>query len=296
MNITTIDFAKKVGAKITVGPKMRMTFADGRESSCNLQSEMEFMIGEVKSKATFRLISNLLPGMDLILGKTWLKEAKPTIDFESGAVRVNGLHALGPKLESPLVTPVSATDLLALATILAMAVATSTVTSEKSASIPSEFQQFAGTPPVSVYVKSPVEPPAVHVSVVGAKAMHKTLKVDNELTALLFVGAADDQAALGGVTPVHPALKGLVNQFQDSVLTSELKKGVPESKLTHKIDLVDGSDPPGQRPFRLSAVEATEISKQLTELSIASFRIMPSYRVARQVEFQASFDLRDIVI
>lgn len=107
----------------------------------------------------------------------------------------------------------------------------------------------------------------MHVSVVGAKAMHKTLKVDNELTALLFVGAADDQAALGGVTPVHPALKGLVNQFQDSVLTSELKKGVPESKLTHKIDLVDGSDPPGQRPFRLSA---TEISKQLTEL-IASF-------------------------
>ena len=149
VNITTIDFAKKVGAKITVGPKMRMTFADGRESSCNLQSEMEFMIGEVKSKATFRLISNLLPGMDL-----------------------------------------SATDLLALATILAMAVAMSTVTSEKSASIPSEFQQFAGTPPVSVYVKSPVEPPAVHVSVVGAKAMHKTLKVDNELTALLFVGGS----------------------------------------------------------------------------------------------------------
>ena len=43
---------------------------------------------------------------------------------------------------------------------------------------------------------------------------------------------------------------------------------MPESKLTHKIELVDGSDPPGQteRPFRLSAAEATEISKQLTEL------------------------------
>ena len=56
---------------------------------------MEFKIGEVKSKAAFRLITNLLPGVNLILGKTWLKEAKPTIDFESGAVRINGLHALG---------------------------------------------------------------------------------------------------------------------------------------------------------------------------------------------------------
>ena len=108
-----------------------MIFADGRESVCNLQSEMEFKIGEVKSKATFRLITNLLPGLDLILGKTWLKEAKPVIDFESVAVQVNGLHALNPKVELPTPTPISATDLLALATILATAVATTTVTSGK---------------------------------------------------------------------------------------------------------------------------------------------------------------------
>ena len=267
VNITTMNFAKEAGAKITVGPKIRMIFADGRESVCNLQSEMEFKIGEVRSKASFRLITNLLPGVDVILEKAWLKETKPTIDFESGAVQVNGLHALDPKAESLSPTPISATDLLALATILATAVATSAITPGKSTSIPLEFQQFAGgIPPASVYVKPAVEPPAVYVSVVGAKAMHKTLKGNNELTALLFVGAADDQAASGGATPVHPALKWLVSQFQDSVLTSELRKGVPESKLTHKIDLVDRSDPPGQRPFRLSAAEATEISKQLTEL------------------------------
>ena len=132
-------------------------------------------------------------------------------------------------MELPTPTPVSTTDLLALATILATvtdllalatilatAVATATVTSGKSASIPVEFQQFAGTPPAAVYVKPAVEPPAVHVTVVGAKAMHKTLKENsNELTALFFVGTADDQAASGGATSVHPALKGLVSQFQD---------------------------------------------------------------------------------
>ena len=80
------------------------------------------------------------------------------------------------------------------------------------------------------------------------------------------------------MTSVHPALKELINQFQDSVLTKELKKGVPQSKLTHKIDLIDGSDPPGQRPFRLSAAEAAEISKQLTEL-IDLGLIRPAYQI-----------------
>ena len=50
---------------------------------------------------------------------------------------------------------------------------------------------------------------------------------------------------------------------------------MPNSKLTHKIELVDGSDPPGQRPFRLSAPEATEISKQMTVL-IDSGLVRPS--------------------
>ena len=50
------------------------------------------------------------------------------------------------------------------------------------------------------------------------------------------------------------------------MLTTELKKGVPNSKLKHKIELTEGSDPPGQRLFRLSAAEATENSKQLTKL------------------------------
>ena len=44
------------------------------------------------------------------------------------------------------------------------------------------------------------------------------------MTALLFVGAADGKAAAEEATPIHHALKGLVSQFKDSVLTSELKK------------------------------------------------------------------------
>ena len=45
----------------------------------------------------------------------------------------------------------------------------------------------------------PMEPPvAVQVTVVRAKAMHKVLKGSNEMTALMFVEAAELEAAVGG--------------------------------------------------------------------------------------------------
>ncbi len=260
-----MSFAEKAGAKIAVGPKIRMTFADGRESICNLQAEINFTIGETKSTATFRIVTKLLPGIEVILGKPWLKAAKPSVDFETGSVYVNRRHALGPKLEpSPLTENPPVTAPAATAQAKTVATAAMPLLKDQTAA-PQAFQQIAETPPAAVHIEPKVEPPAVQVSVIGAKQMHKTLKGENEVTALLFVGAAEAQAVAGETPPIHPALKGLVSQFQDSVLTSELKKGVPNSKLTHKIELIDGSEVPGQRPFRLSQSEATEISKQLTE-------------------------------
>ena len=214
VNITTREFAEKAKARITVGPKIRMIFADARESICNLQTEMEFMIGEVKSKATFRVLTTLLPGVELILGKTWLKEAKPTIDFETGSVYVNRVHALGPKVEiSPPLAPVATTSvaasILTLATILASAVATTTtLPNPTTTTLPSNPPQDLPKQPPKVQETS--EAP-VYVAVVGAKAMHKTLKGANDFTALLFVGEADlpSEASAGEAsgTFTHPALK-----------------------------------------------------------------------------------------
>ena len=230
VNITTMSFAEKAGAKIAVGPKIRMTFADGRESICNLQAEMNFIIGETKSTATFRIVTKLLPGIEVILGKPWLKAAKPSVDFETGSVYVNRRHALGPKLEpSPLTENPPVTAPAATAQAKTVATAVTPLLKDQTAA-PQAFQQIAETPPAAVHIEPKVEPPAVQVSVIGAKQMHKTLKGENEVTALLFVGAAEVQAVAGETPPIHPALKGLVSQFQDSVLTSELKKGVPNSK------------------------------------------------------------------
>ena len=90
MNIITKSYAENIGAKLSAGPEIRMTFADGRETTSFLQAEVEFKLGDVSSSAKFRVLTKLLPGVDVILGKPWLKNAGPAINFETGSARVDG--------------------------------------------------------------------------------------------------------------------------------------------------------------------------------------------------------------
>ena len=98
VNIITKSYAEKIGAKLAVGSGIRMIFADGRETTSHLQTNMEFKLGEVSSSAKFRVLTNLLPEVDMILGKPWLRNAGPAFNFETGSVSVNGTHAQGPKI------------------------------------------------------------------------------------------------------------------------------------------------------------------------------------------------------
>ena len=263
VNIITKSYAERIGAKLAVGPEIRMVFADGRETTSHLQANVEFKLGEVSSSAKFRVLANLLPGVDMILGKSWLKVAGPAINFETGSVYVDGKHALGPK------------------TILANISSSSSSTSTKSEVSSPVIEEPAATKSIKKPAATKVEEPAatkvieepgateVAISVVGAKAMHKLLKGSNEATSLLFISEVPDQdtAASNDVGPVvNPAMKALVDQFKGSVLSDELKGGVPNSKIAHKIELTEGAQVPGQRPFRLSAAEKKEVSKQVTEL------------------------------
>ena len=182
-----------------------------------------------------------MPGVDVILGKPWLKNAGPAINFENGSVYVDGKHALGPKTIVPIPPNVSSPAAVA------------------------STQPKVSTP----VIEEPVVP-KIAINVIGAKAMHKVLKESsNEATALLFVSATSDQdttVSNHGESEVNPAMKALVDQFRGSVLSGELKKGIPSSKISHKIELTEGAQIPGQRPFRMSTAEAAEISKQVAEL------------------------------
>ena len=54
----------------------------GRETTSHLQTNVEFKLSEVSSSAKFRVLTDLLPGVDMILGKPWLKNAGPAFNFE----------------------------------------------------------------------------------------------------------------------------------------------------------------------------------------------------------------------
>ena len=103
----------------------------------NLQAEINFVMGETKSTATFRILTKLLPGVDVILGKPWLRDAKPMIDFENGSIYLNILHALGPKSEIPPLSPPMesspAAAILTLAAMLVNVVATATPVTQAGA-------------------------------------------------------------------------------------------------------------------------------------------------------------------
>ena len=161
VNIITKSYAKKIGAKLAVGPGIRMIFADGRETTSHLQVNVEFKLGEVSSSAKFRVLTNLLPGVDMILGKPWLRNAGPAINFETGSVYVDSKHALGPKT-IPSITP------------------TPPKNSGAVASAPSKPEVGASV------IEEPVAT-KIAINVIGAKAMHKLLKGFNETTSLLFI-------------------------------------------------------------------------------------------------------------
>ena len=59
VNIITKSYAENIGAKLSAGPEIRMTFANGRETTSLLQAEVEFKLGDVSSSAKFRVLTKL---------------------------------------------------------------------------------------------------------------------------------------------------------------------------------------------------------------------------------------------
>lgn len=87
-------------------------------------------------------------------------------------------------------------------------------------------------------------------------------------------------AALVEVKPdvfqeVPDQIAGLLEEFAD-IMPPELPKELtPRRPTDHKIELVPGSKPPAQAPYRMSPAELAELRKQLNELLDAGL-IQPS--------------------
>ena len=86
------------------------------------------------------------------------------------------------------------------------------------------------------------------------------------------------------------AIVGLLEEFVD-VMPPKLPKTLPpRHAVDHKIELVPGSKPPSNAPYRMSPMELVEMRKQLTELLDAGYIQLSKAPYGAPVLFQKKQD------
>ena len=220
---------------------MKLTFANGQSVISVETVALKVTVGEWSGTVRFRVCPKMLPGVDLIFGQPWLRASNPRIDWAAGQCWVGEQLVVGRR--------------------------PSGATSERE--VPSEPKP------------SKPEPTQSPINVIGASSMRHLLRSKNAVSVhALWVATA--QATTGGGESVaeridkslplshQQQVRQLLEQFVD-VFPDELPKGVPASKVKHKIDLEEGAVPSASRPFRLSPAEADALSEKITELLQSGF-------------------------
>ena len=231
------------GFRATTTTTPLVTLADGTQQKSNgYVSQVPLVIDSYHDKVNF--IITELDGCDFILGMPWLKHYNPQIDWrgqtltfidESGKKKV--LHKLNTGV--------------------------------------SLFRQNSPT-----------------LNLISVKQLDKSFRNQElEFGALIFPEIIPQLDSLFSVVnSEHPstsvnlteeAIKAnalrqrLLNEFRD-VFPEELPPGLPpQREVDHRIELLPGTKPPSRPTYHMSAVELTELKKQLEELLTAGF-IRPS--------------------
>jgi hypothetical protein len=107
-------------------------------------------------------------------------------------------------------------------------------------------------------------------SLVSAIAIDKVLRKGGEVFLATIV---DEKADYCGEVPKE--IVSVLQQFEDVMPPQLLKKLPPRRAIDHRIELVSGTKPSSQAPYRMSPMELAELRKQLEELIDAGF-VRPS--------------------
>ena len=214
-------------------------FANGERAwSTKELKSLELPLGELRSKvAHLRVAPQLMDGVDIILGMPWFRASEPQVHWGTGSMLVGGALVMGSR--DAFVVP---------------------STGPPSCVLPAPAAQ------------SPL-PPEVVVSAVSADEMRDLLHSgDFGASHAIWVcstAAASSEPTPGGIAVgctdnERAEVERLIRDFAD-VFPNELPPGVPASDVVHEIHLEEGAAPPFSRPFRLSAAESAEVSRQVAE-------------------------------
>lgn len=227
----------------TPRPTQNLSFANGTRYKCDRQL-CQIPVSIQAYQATLDLDVAPLQHYDIILGKSWLAQVNPHVDWRRNEIQF--------QQEGQLIhiKPPSPSSLLP--------------TGER------KKKKVAFTDP-----ESPT-PSSVHL--ISATQMKEEVRRADVKQDLVFVCTIQENPAEPQPQPqsaLSPELRKILDEFQD-VFPSELPKGLPPARtVDHHIDLIPGAEPPSRTPYRLSFAEMKELKTQLQDLVDREF-IRPS--------------------
>jgi hypothetical protein len=231
----------RLGMTVRPSSHAQATAADGTAVALEGSCELRLRMGPLSTRVTALVVGSLVPGVDLILGDSWLAQHRATLDYGAGVLRLwrgtraftlTPMHDAKPAPGSPAALIEHCLDVLAHNTQC------STLMSAKQARRAMRR---------------------------GASTMLAIVRPDNT--------EANTEAVLASVVP-DAAIQGLLDEFQD--VFAEPPAGLPPDRgVGHTIPTEAGAEPTSRRLIRLSPAELAEVKRQVADL-LAKGYIEPS--------------------
>jgi hypothetical protein len=243
---------ERLGIPYTVGPVAEADMANGQSAKLHGQAQLSVRLQGHKSVVTALVMDALLPGIDLILGDSWLAQHKASLDYHLGTV---SLVSKDRKY---------------------------TLRMQKGAAVlAAELGRLAAAmqcpPELITYKQAQKE-----------LRRHKRMPLSGRKPFLVAVRQVTDTASCAATStdevalPGPPPADGVMPPEQLQALLEKYKQvGEPltalprERPVPHAIELQPGATPPYQPPYRLSQAEREEVERQVADLLKKGF-IQPS--------------------
>jgi hypothetical protein len=254
-------------AKLCVRPPryaQQVQTASGQTVPLSGQCTFKVQLQEYRGQVTALVLDDMLPGVDLILGDSWLKHHNAQLCYQSKTCTL---------LQSGKVRTIR------------LGCDDTTVTPEHTMSNIVQAMMLAHAPPAIISAKQ-----AVKAVKQGAKAFtvivrpcsesHHAAQTEVQYAANIMMCTQEcvrpDTATACSTVAVnqYPAeVQSVLHQYND--VFAEITELPPERNITHTIPLQPGAQPPVTRMYRLSPAELEEVKRQVSDLLRKGF-IEPS--------------------
>ena len=295
-NIIAARFAKLHQLEMRDARPVTFRFANGSSHRSTSATSVCLTVGEYEAPAIALTTCELTDDVDVILGRPWLRETNPVIDWRTGSVCVDPTAGSTPPPRGTATSCGSAGDVAAVAQTAPNTVAPPTAAPAAAAQVtepravhscddsaapgprttsgPHPTQQQPGLGEEERQ-QLPVRATGVDIAVISARQCARLLRKPGMLQQVFLISSPTPTAETeqletheerppDGGSCSDPVIAATLSEFAGVFEAPKL----PELRIigNHAIDLVPGAEPPARPPFRLSQAEDAELRRQLDQL------------------------------